>query len=86
MYYKVELPGIAKFIFLTSYSPAQTFSQDEAQYVWLEKELRAVSVGGAGGRFEPRAAQRKNGPFQQYHTLFPCQLPPYRPTVRRRPG
>eukprot|EP00878_Enallax_costatus_P020763 GHUV01021956.1.p1 GENE.GHUV01021956.1~~GHUV01021956.1.p1 ORF type:complete len:390 (+),score=60.00 GHUV01021956.1:1278-2447(+) len=40
LYYAVELPGVFKAIFLTSYSPGQTFSKDEEQYVWLEKELK----------------------------------------------
>lgn len=43
LYYAVELPGVFKAIFLTSYSPGQTFSEDEEQYKWLKKELRKVS-------------------------------------------
>ena len=45
LYYAVELPGVMKYIGLTSYSPGQTFGRSEAQYVWLRKELQKV-----GGR------------------------------------
>lgn len=34
-----------KAIFLTSYAPDQTFSEEEEQYRWLEKELENVSEG-----------------------------------------
>lgn len=40
LYYAVELPGVYKAIFLTSYSPNQTFSDHEKQYKWLKSELR----------------------------------------------
>lgn len=46
LYYTVEMPGLFKYIALTSYSPGQTFNQSEEQYVWLEEQLR--TVGGAG--------------------------------------
>lgn len=42
LFYAVELPGVFKAIFLTSYSPGQTFSKDEEQYVWLQQELKQV--------------------------------------------
>lgn len=42
LYYTVELPGLYKFIALTSYAPNQTFSPDEEQYSWLEQELKQV--------------------------------------------
>jgi hypothetical protein len=43
LYYTVELPGVYKYIALTSYAPGQTFSHDEEQYQWLEQELSKVS-------------------------------------------
>jgi hypothetical protein len=42
LYYTVELPGLYKYIALTSYAPNQTFSPDEEQYRWLEQELKQV--------------------------------------------
>ncbi len=43
LYYAVELPGVMKAIFLTSYSPQQTFSKEEEQYKWLVQELKQVT-------------------------------------------
>lgn len=43
LYYTVELPGVYKYIALTSYAPNQTFSHQEEQYTWLEQELSKVS-------------------------------------------
>ena len=43
LYYAVELPGVYKYIALTSYAPNQTFSHQEEQYTWLEQELSKVS-------------------------------------------
>jgi hypothetical protein len=42
LYYTVELPGVYKYIALTSYAPGQTFSPDEQQYQWLQQELSKV--------------------------------------------
>lgn len=44
LYYTVEVPGVVKYIALTSYAPGQTFSTEEEQYVWLEQELKKVRV------------------------------------------
>jgi hypothetical protein len=41
-YHAVELPGVFKALFLTSYSPNQTFSREEEQYRWLEQQLAQV--------------------------------------------
>jgi hypothetical protein len=41
-YHAVELPGVFKALFLTSYSPNQTFSRQEEQYRWLEQQLAQV--------------------------------------------
>jgi hypothetical protein len=49
LYYTVELPGVYKYIALTSYAPGQTFSADEEQYVWLERELQQVCWWWWGG-------------------------------------
>lgn len=35
-----------KYIALTSYAPQQTFSADEEQYKWLQRELQQVRPGG----------------------------------------
>jgi hypothetical protein len=43
-YHAVELPGVFKALFLTSYSPNQTFSRQEEQYRWLEQQLAQVRI------------------------------------------
>lgn len=55
LYYTVELPGVYKYIGLTSYAPGQTFSADEEQYRWLEAELQKV----CGALTKGRAAQEQ---------------------------
>lgn len=42
LYYAVEVPGVMKFISLTSYAPGQTFDHSEPQYKWLSHELSKV--------------------------------------------
>ncbi|WIA32552.1 hypothetical protein OEZ86_003360 [Tetradesmus obliquus] len=39
LYHAAELPGVFKALFLTSYSPNQTFGKQEEQYKWLEQQL-----------------------------------------------
>lgn len=44
-YYSIEVPGVFKYIFLTSYAPNQAFNDtNDEQYQWLEEELKSVSL------------------------------------------
>ncbi|KAI8472276.1 MAG: Metallo-dependent phosphatase-like protein [Monoraphidium minutum] len=40
MYYAYSLPGVARFIFITSYIPSDHYGSGTAQYKWLERELK----------------------------------------------
>lgn len=43
LYYSVEVPGVFKYIFITSYAPNQVFNNtSDEQYQWLENELKMV--------------------------------------------
>jgi hypothetical protein len=50
LYYTVELPGVMRYISLTSYAPGQTFDTSEEQYVWLDQLLQKVTPCGKEDR------------------------------------